>query len=72
MRGNLYLCFMLALAWSPLGAGAHAQIVADGGLEAGTPNPFWDGFSEQFGTPICNVERCGDFFGGPFEGDGWA
>ncbi len=51
---------------------AAAQIVADGGFELGTPNPVWDEFSKNFPSPICNIDRCGDFFGDPFEGDWWA
>jgi hypothetical protein len=51
---------------------AGAQIVADGGLEEGTPNPFWEEFSKNFGSPICSAETCTDFFGDAFEGDWWA
>ena len=51
---------------------AHAQIVADGGFELGTPNPSWDEFSMNFASPICNLANCGSFFGGPLEGDWWA
>ena len=51
---------------------AHAQIVADGGFELGTPNPSWDEFSSNFGSPICSAGQCTDFFGDAFEGDWWA
>ncbi len=50
----------------------QAQIVADGGLETGTPNDFWEEFSSNFGSPICSTAQCGQFFGGPFEGEYWA
>lgn len=49
-----------------------ADIVADGGFEKGTPNPDWEEFSENFPSPICNVQRCGKFFGEPHGGDWWA
>ncbi len=51
---------------------AHAQIVADGGFEMGSPNPVWDEFSTNFGSPICSAGTCTDFFGDAFEGDWWA
>ncbi|MCH8252162.1 MAG: hypothetical protein IID36_06895 [Planctomycetes bacterium] len=51
---------------------AHAQIVADGGFELGSPSPVWDESSTNFGSPICNTMQCGTFFGKPFEGDWWA
>ena len=47
------------------------DIVPDGGFEEGAPNPFWEEFSKNFASPICNAERCGDFFGDAFEGDWW-
>ena len=51
---------------------AHAQIVADGGFELGSPNAAWDEFSTNFGSPICSAGTCTDFFGDAFEGDWWA
>ncbi len=30
-----------------------ANVVRDGGFEAGTPNPFWTEASTNFGTPLC-------------------
>ena len=47
-------------------------IVADGGFEAGTPSPFWNEASTNFGTPLCDA-GCG--FGGgsgPHSGSWWA
>ena len=65
--------FLVALALLGLSGGAAAgQVVMDGGFETGTPNAFWDEFSTNFPSPICNTQRCGSFFGGPFEGDWWA
>ncbi len=49
-----------------------AQVVADGGFEQGTPNPFWDESSTNFGSPICSAQTCTDFFGDAFEGQWWA
>ena len=63
---------LLAAACLPIGMTAQAQIVTDGGFETGTPNAFWDEFSTNFASPICNTQRCGSFFGGAFEGLWWA
>lgn len=47
-------------------------IVADGGFEAGTPNPFWSEGSANFGTPLCSIFGCGTGGGsGPANGDWW-
>ncbi len=47
--------------------------VQDGGFEAGSPNPFWDEFSTNFGTPLCTVDLCGSGGGsGPHSGQWWA
>jgi Zn-dependent metalloprotease len=40
-------------AFVPTGA-----IVQDGSFEAGTPNPVWNEFSTNFGTPLCDA-NCG-------------
>ncbi|MEJ2085580.1 MAG: hypothetical protein P8Y44_07860 [Acidobacteriota bacterium] len=53
--------------------GVNGSIVADGGFELGTPNPFWFEASTNFGTPLCTLDACGDGLGtGPFEGTWWA
>jgi hypothetical protein len=31
----------------------------DGSFEAGSPNPFWNEASDQFGSPICSPALCG-------------
>lgn len=62
---------VMGLAWLPLAWPAWGQIVKDGGFELGTPNPRWDEHSENFPSPICNVQRCGNFFGEAYEGDWW-
>ncbi len=50
----------------------QGNVVQDGGFEAGTPNPFWNEFSSNFGTPICNA-ACGTGGGsGPHSGSFWA
>lgn len=47
--------------------------VQDGSFEAGSPNPFWDEFSSNFGTPLCTELSCGVGGGtGPFSGAWWA
>lgn len=50
-----------------------ANPVADGGFEAGTPNPSWAEASTLFGTPLCDVAGCGTGGGtsGPHGGDWW-
>jgi hypothetical protein len=53
------------------------NVIADGSLEAGTPNPSWDEGSTNFGTPICNPgpsPNCGTGGGtaGPRTGSWWA
>jgi Zn-dependent metalloprotease len=53
---------MVALPGLPTG-------VLDGSFEAGSPNPFWDEFSTNFGTPLCNTECTA---AGALTGDWWA
>ncbi|RJP33166.1 MAG: hypothetical protein C4547_12650 [Phycisphaerales bacterium] len=50
---------------------APGQVVEDGSFELGTPNPVWDEHSQNFPSPVCNVQRCGNFFGDPYDGDWW-
>ncbi len=53
--------------------GVGTELVADGGFEAGTPNPNWTETSTNFGTPICDVPSCGTGTGtGPYAGAFWA
>ncbi|MCB0203758.1 MAG: proprotein convertase P-domain-containing protein, partial [Anaerolineae bacterium] len=52
---------------------AMAEVVQDGSFEAGTPNPFWNESSTNFGTPLCTIASCGTGTGtGPLTGDWWA
>jgi hypothetical protein len=52
---------------------ALADVVQDGGFEAGSPNPFWTEASTNFGTPLCDLDGCGTGTGtGPLTGDWWA
>ncbi|MEZ4767464.1 MAG: proprotein convertase P-domain-containing protein [Caldilineales bacterium] len=53
---------------------AMAEVVQDGSFEAGTPNPFWNEFSTNFGTPLCDALSCGTGGGtaGPLTGAWWA
>ncbi len=48
--------------------------IVDGSFEAGTPNPNWNEFSTNFGTPICETATCGTGGGtaGPRTGNFWA
>jgi hypothetical protein len=49
-----------------------AEVILDGGFEAGTPNPFWAEGSSTFGTPLCTVAACGTGTGtGPHSGSWW-
>jgi hypothetical protein len=52
---------------------APQDVVQDGGFEAGTPNPFWNEASSNFGTPLCTAGSCGTGGGtGPHSGTWWA
>ena len=42
------------LAASAGPAKASAAIMQDGSFEAGSPNPYWDESSTNFGTPLCD------------------
>jgi hypothetical protein len=54
------------------GSGVTPGIVSDPGFEAGTPNPFWTEFSQNFGTPLCTTAICGVGGGtGPHSGTWW-
>jgi PKD repeat protein len=50
-----------------------ANIVSDGGFEAGTPSPYWNEYSSNFGTPLCTSAACGGTGGGtgPHTGTWW-
>jgi len=49
------------------------NLVADGGFEAGSPNPSWHEESTNFGTPLCQLSGCGAGAGtGPRSGQWWA
>jgi len=48
------------------------QLILDPSFEAYTPNPYWDEYSEAYGTPLCTVDDCGVGGGtGPHSGDVW-
>jgi hypothetical protein len=50
-----------------------ADVILDGSFEAGSPNPFWDEGSTNFGSPLCTIAFCGTGLGtGPHSGDWWA
>ena len=53
---------------------ANAEVVADGSFEAGTPNPFWNESSTNFGTPLCDLAGCGNGGGTsfPLTGNWWS
>ncbi|HRO86767.1 MAG TPA: GEVED domain-containing protein [Chiayiivirga sp.] len=49
-----------------------AEVVQDGGFEAGDPNPFWTVASLNFGSPLCTAALCGTGGGlGPRTGTWW-
>ena len=47
------------------------NLVADGGFEEGSPNPYWNEYSTNFDSPICTLTTCPTWFG-PHSGTGWA
>ena len=50
----------------------NGTIVQDGGFEDGTPSVFWNEFSSNFGTPLCDA-GCGTGGGtGPHTGSWWS
>ena len=52
---------------------SDAEIIQDGGFEAGIPNAYWTEYSTNFGTPLCDVNSCGYGGGsGPHSGYFWA
>lgn len=66
---------------SPIGVPAPAapnstplvDVIADGSFEDGTPNSFWNEYSLNFGTPLCDIPVCGTGTGtGPRTGDWWS
>ncbi len=62
------------LSDTPPSAVPLADIIQDGSFEAGSPNPYWEEFSTNFGTPICDAGACGTGGGtaGPRTGAFWA
>jgi hypothetical protein len=56
--------------YNPTPPGLPVNIVQDPSFEAST---IWDEYSENFGTPVCTIEDCGDGDGsaGPRTGDVW-
>jgi hypothetical protein len=48
------------------------NIIQDGSFEAGTPNPYWQEYSSNFGTPLCDLTFCSTGGGtGPRTGAWW-
>ncbi|HET9494904.1 MAG TPA: zinc-dependent metalloprotease family protein, partial [Chloroflexia bacterium] len=50
------------------------NVIVDGSFEAGSPNPYWDEGSTNFGTPLCDAASCGTGGGtaGPRTGAWWS
>jgi len=49
------------------------QLLQDPSFEAYTPNPYWDEYSENYGTPLCTEDDCGLGGGsGPRTGEAWS
>jgi len=60
-------------ATGPGGELTAEQVVLDPSFEEYTPNPYWDEYSETFGTPLCTEEDCGTGGGsGPNTGLVWS
>jgi hypothetical protein len=57
----------------PVAVRALPALVSDSSFEGGTPNPAWSEGSTAFGTPLCNIARCGNGLGaaGPRTGSWW-
>jgi hypothetical protein len=71
IRMAFVLCTVL-LGFSQLGR-AQTELINDGGFEIGIPNPQWNEFSTNFGTPLCTAGMCGYGTGtGPHAGGIWA
>lgn len=51
-------------------ATSSLDLLDDGSFEAGTPNAYWDETSTNFGTPLCDGDRCGSSI--PRSGSWWA
>ena len=67
----IQICGVVALLFLTAGIAAACDLLADGGFEAGTPNPFWAETSTNFGTPLCDPASCGTL-GSPRTGAWWA
>jgi hypothetical protein len=65
------LCGII-LGFSQFGL-AQTELIKDGSFELGSPNPQWNVFSTNFGTPLCTASMCGTGNGtGPRTGLYWA
>lgn len=57
----------------PMAAPAADQLIMDPSFEEYSPNPYWEEYSETYGTPLCTVADCGTGTGtGPNTGDVWS
>ncbi len=57
------------IQWTPE---ACTQILQDGSFEGGSPNPDWEEFSTNFGTPLCENGFCGSLGQSARTGTWWA
>ncbi len=48
-----------------------AEVVQDGGFEAGDPNPYWTSFSQNFGTVLCDMSCSNSPENAPRTGSWW-
>lgn len=48
-----------------------AEVVQDGGFEAGDPNPYWTSFSQSFGTVLCDTSCSNSPDNAPRTGSWW-
>jgi uncharacterized protein (DUF2141 family) len=60
-------------SYTPPTSGIPVELIQDPSFEAGTPNPVWLEYSENFDTPICTIADCsnGDGYAGPRTGEVW-
>lgn len=52
-------------------AAPMADVIQDGGFELGDPNPYWDSFSSNFGSVLCDMNCSQSPANAPRTGDWW-
>jgi subtilisin-like proprotein convertase family protein len=75
MKKAIYIiCIFTTWAFLFTGiASAQTQLIVDGGFETGPGGTAWSQSSTNFGTPLCDLNTCGNGSGtGPRNGTYWA